>query len=116
MKKIIARGIATLCLAALVPSASYAVADETTSVADETTSVTVRHVNLSPVTRAEVQRVYYQIDNGALRACGASDFSLREVKQATRDSACWHDAFQGAMKQIHSPALAQAVNEYRMAL
>ena len=109
MTKNIARGIATLCLAALLPSASYAAADETTS-------VTVRHVNLNPVTRAEVQRVYYQIDNGALRACGASDFSLREVKQATRDSACWQDAFAGAMKQVRSPALAQAVNEYRMAL
>jgi UrcA family protein len=101
------RGFATLCLAAAFAAPSIA--------QTETVSVTVRHINLHPTTAAEAQHAFARINEAALRVCGASDFSLREVKQATQATPCWQDAFNGAVRQIANPALAQAVSSYRAA-
>jgi len=71
------------------------------------TSVTVRHINLRPETPAEAHRTLAKLDDAALRACGASGFSLAEAKAAMRASPCWQEAVGGAVRQINSPALTQ---------
>jgi UrcA family protein len=74
----------------------------------ERTSVTVRNVNLHPGTSAEAARTLSKIDDGALRACGASGFSLTEAKAAMRASSCWQEAAGGAVRQAGDPLLEQA--------
>lgn len=71
------------------------------------TSVTVRHINLNPATRAEAAHTLAKIDDAALRACGASGFSLAEAKAAMRASPCWQEAAGGAVRQIDSPELTR---------
>jgi UrcA family protein len=86
-----------------------------TSAQAETTSIAVRHVNLHPATRAEAARTWSKIDDAALRACGASGFSLTEAKDAMRASPCWQEAAGGAVRQSGDPLLAQAFARFAVA-
>lgn len=95
MKRFAICGFAGACLATLaLPALAQ-------------TSVAVRHVNLHPATPAEARHTLAKIDDAALRACGASGFSLAEAKAAMRASPCWQEAVSDAVRRIDSPQLTQ---------
>lgn len=76
-------------------------------------AMSVRHADRPSTTRAAVRRVLERIDAAALEVCGASSFSLREVRSAMRRSSCWRDAMTGAMAQVDDP-LVSATHRKRM--
>lgn len=63
---------------------------------------------LHPRTAADVRHVVGRIDRAALHVCGASEFSLREVKIDARHSTCWKEAVAGALAQIDDIRVAEA--------
>jgi UrcA family protein len=91
-------GAATLVLA----SWPHPVAAQTPA---EGPSVTVR-VNPAPATPAEARAERQRIEAAAMEVCGASPTSLRELRLAVRDSACYRRALDGALRQIDNPAFA----------
>ncbi len=66
-----------------------------------------RPVSRSP---AAMRRLERRIADAALEVCGASDFSLAEVKAAVLRSACWRQSYADAIAQVggapHGRALA----------
>lgn len=99
MTRITSRAIAQAALPVAVLLAAPSWADPA--------SITVRHVNLHPVTAAEARHSFLKIDDAALRVCGASGFSLAEAKAAMRASPCWREA-AGVALRSGNPLLAQA--------
>lgn len=73
-----------------------------------TATVRIARLDRHPATPAAARRVLVRIDRALLEVCGASDFSLREVKAATRQSACWKDGMADAVARIGDPALRLA--------
>jgi UrcA family protein len=100
MIKFVFGRIAPTCLLA-------AAATLVTPLQAQRTSIAVRHVNLHPGTSAEARRTFAKIDDAALRACGASGFSLAEAKAAMRASPCWQEAVGDAVRQSGDPLLAE---------
>ncbi len=74
--------------------------------------VIVRNVDLHPATPSAARRTIRRIDEAALRACGASSFSLAEVKFATRGGPCWQEAAGNAVRQSGNPLLAEAFSRF----
>ena len=57
----------------------------------------IRPATTSPVKMRHLKR---RLADAALEACGASGFSLAEMKAAAARSRCWQDAYAGAIVQI----------------
>jgi hypothetical protein len=57
------------------------------------------------------RRLLVRIGDAALEACGASTFSLAELRIATRNSQCWRKAVDGATRRIASPTLTALAGE-----
>lgn len=55
---------------------------------------------------ADVAALAGRLEAATLQACGASEFSLREVRLAVRRSACFRDNLRRATAQVNAPALA----------
>lgn len=92
--------ILALCAAAAVLAAPFAAA------ANEVTEVvktTARGLDLS--TERDAGVMLQRLDRAALRACGASAFSLREVREATRASACYSDGMSSAVASLGAPTV-----------
>ena len=83
-------------------------AAEETKIGPDSYAATVRRVALHPATPAAARRTLARIEAAAFAVCGASDFSLREVKRAVRDSSCWRDSMAGTMARIDDPLLLDA--------
>jgi len=75
-------------------------------------AVTVHRAELHPTTPAAARRTLARIQAAALAACGASSFSLREMKLAVRDSACWRDSMAATMARIDDPLLLDAYHHH----
>jgi UrcA family protein len=71
-------------------------------------AVTVHRAQLHPATPAAARRTIARIEAAALEACGASPFSLREVKLAVRSSDCWGDSVAATIKRLDDPLLLSA--------
>lgn len=78
-----------------------------------TKSVVLRNINLHPASDADARRLLAQLDRAAVEACGATQFSLPEVKQAARRSDCWRSAMKQAVEGIGHPQLAAVYQRYR---
>jgi UrcA family protein len=92
--------------AALAVAGATAVAQPPES--PPTDTVVVRHVDLHPRTPRAARLTLDRIGEAALDVCGASPYSLPEVRRAVRASACWHDSMARAVAQIGDPLLANA--------
>jgi len=71
----------------------------------ETTEIHLRYHRQDVASPAAARRLLVRIGDAALEACGASPFSLAELKIATRNSQCWRKAVDGATRRIASPTL-----------
>jgi UrcA family protein len=95
----------TLILAAIALAVAGTAAAEPASV---TTSIPVSLRGLDPGNPGDTKVVLARLDRAALSACGASTFSLPDVKFGTRRSACYGDAMSTAVGALHEPALSAA--------
>lgn len=71
-------------------------------------AVTLHGADLHPASAEKGRRMLVRIENAALLVCGASPFSLREIKLAVRDSDCWRTSMAETVAQIDAPLLTQA--------
>ena len=75
----------------------------------ETTEIRVRYEPRELASSAGARRLLRRIGDAALESCGASAFSLAELKAVTADSQCWKDAVEDAVRRVDNPLLtAQA--------
>ena len=79
----------------------------------ETTEIRVRYDRRELTSPAAARSLLRRIRDAALESCGASSFSLSEVKTATVASRCWMDAVDDAVRRIGSPVLSAAASESR---
>ena len=75
----------------------------------EKTEIRVRYEPRELTSPAGARRLLRRIGDAALESCGASAFSLAEIKAVTVESQCWKDAVEEAVRRIDNPLLtAQA--------
>ena len=77
----------------------------------DTTDIRVRYEPRELTTEAGARRLLRRIDDAALESCGASSFSLTELKIITAESRCWKDAVADAVRRIDSPLLTEAAHK-----
>ena len=83
----------------------------------ETTEIRVHYERKDLTSAAGARRLLARIDSAALESCGASSFSLPELKNAVLASQCYRDAVEKAVHRIDSPLLSAAASEdQRLAL
>jgi UrcA family protein len=70
-------------------------------------SVRATHIDRHPASPRAARRTLGRLEAAALEACGASSFSLYEIRQAVRASDCWREAMKDAVAQIGNPLLRQ---------
>lgn len=99
-------GLAVMTVLAVVdcPAAGA----QETAVGPDTWSVAVRHLDVHPRSVRAARATLDRLGEAALRACGASSSSLREVRGAVRASACWHDGMADVLARIDDPMLNAA--------
>lgn len=95
------------CLVSLMAStAGYAAPAGTV-----TSEIHLRYHRQDLTSPVAERRLLARIEDAALEVCGASPFSLADVKSATRNSRCWRDAVDGATRRIRSPTLSPSASE-----
>ncbi|AOH84905.1 hypothetical protein AWL63_13995 [Sphingomonas panacis] len=66
-----------------------------------------------PPTPRAARRALARIEQAALAVCGASSFSLREIRMSVRDSACWRGSVAEAVARADDPLLSAAYHPHR---
>ena len=79
--------------------------------AAQSTEIRVRYDHRELSSPAGARHLLRRIGNAALESCGASSFSLSEVKTAAMASPCWKDAVDDAVRRVHHPMLTAAAHE-----
>ena len=79
----------------------------------ETSEIRVRYDRRELASPAGAHRLLGRIGDAALESCGASMFSLVEVKAATIVSRCGRDAVNDAVRRVDDPLLTAAAREGR---
>lgn len=98
--KIIALAAAVLALSA--PLFAHA----QSAPGDQTASVAVRYSDLDLSRPQAAATLLDRVGRASLEACGASDASLPDLKDAVRRSDCYRANMQQAVTAIGSPAVA----------
>jgi UrcA family protein len=78
-----------------------------------TAELRVRYKEGELTSPTAMRGLFKRIGDAALEACGASSFSLAEVKTAAKRSACWRDAVDDAVGRVGSPTLSAIASEAR---
>lgn len=73
-----------------------------------TVTTRIRVARPAVMTAAMTAQLKRRIGQAALEACGASGFSLAEVKRAVAASDCWHQAYADAIAGIDGIGVAHA--------
>jgi UrcA family protein len=92
--------VCALALAVAGPAAA-----QTASAFEVTTSVAARHGDLDLNRSADAAVMVRRIERAALSACGASDFSLRQYREAVRNSACYRESMDTAVASLNVPTV-----------
>lgn len=61
-----------------------------------------------PATARAARQTLARIERAALAVCGASSFSLREMRMSVRTSACWRGSVADAVARTNDPRLSAA--------
>ena len=94
--------LAASALLAMAIAAPAAAATVTTSIAVSPAGLDLASANGAAVMAG-------RIDRAALRACGGSDFSARDVQAEVRASACYSQAVGHATTALNVPAVSAAL-------
>jgi UrcA family protein len=74
-----------------------------------TTSIAVSPAGLDLASPTGAALMANRIDRAAVRACGASGFSARDVQMEVRRSACYRSAVGQAETALNAPAVSAAL-------
>lgn len=99
--------ILSLCAVAAVLCAPVAA-----QAADQVVSIAVRHGDLNLANPADAARMMQRLDKASLSACGASTFSLREVREATRQDECYQAGLNKAVADLNAPLVTAILREH----
>ena len=105
-----------LAVGALLSVAVSLLAQGASAAPSETEALTATRVRYDArdlESSAGARRLLQRIDAAALEVCGASAFSLPEVKVAARESVCWRHSVDDAVRSIDSPLLNAAAQRER---
>jgi len=75
-----------------------------------TTKIHLRYDHRDLSSPVAARQLLHRIHEAALEVCGASSFSLSELKLATRESSCWRNAVADAVHRIDSAMLTTLAN------
>ncbi|MDB5444933.1 MAG: UrcA family protein [Phenylobacterium sp.] len=93
----------------LLIALSFAAAASTAAIAapapDQVHVVKVGYGDLNLKSTADAQRLLHRLDRAAADACGASGFSLPEVKAAVRRSTCYRGSMDRAVATLNAPTV-----------
>ncbi|WP_296595616.1 UrcA family protein [Phenylobacterium sp.] len=76
-----------------------------------TTSIAVSPVGLDLASASGAAAMAGRIERAAVRACGASSFSVRDYQAAVKRSDCFRDAVTNAQAALNAPAVSAALRE-----
>ncbi|WP_091738152.1 UrcA family protein [Phenylobacterium immobile] len=96
-----------LCAVAALLAAPAAV-----QAADQTVHIAVRHGDLNLSNPADAARMMQRLDKASLSACGASSFSLREVREATRRDDCYQAGLNRAVADLNAPLVTAILRDH----
>jgi UrcA family protein len=108
-RKWLGTGIIVPCLVSVMAST----AGHAGTVGAEATEIHVRYHRQDLTSPVAARQLLARIEDAALEVCGASPFSLADVKSATRNSRCWRDAVDGATRQIGNPTLSPSACDHQ---
>ena len=97
------RTLAT-CALALVLAAPMV--GHAASPSDTVTSIGVRYGDLNLSRPRDAAVMVHRLQSAALQACGASDFSLPEYRDAVRRSTCYTAGIDSALAALNAPAVS----------
>jgi UrcA family protein len=92
--------------------AALLVAPVAAQAADEVVTIAVRHGDLNLSNPADAARMMKRLDVASLRACGASTFSLREVREATRHEDCYQAGLNRAVADLNAPLVTAILRDH----
>jgi len=87
-------------LAMAIPAIGQAAASD-----DGMTRVRVSSAGLDLSRSGDAAVLAHRLEAATLQACGASEFSLRELRLTVRRSACFRDNLDRALAQLNAPAV-----------
>jgi UrcA family protein len=93
-----------IALAVAALGATAAVASPAAT-AGESYKVQVSYRDLNLNRSADAARLLHRLDRAAAEACGASSFSVREVRDAVRQSSCYRSSMDSAVASLNAPTL-----------
>jgi UrcA family protein len=96
-------------LLALSAVAALALAAQAMAQPVVTTSIAVSPAGLDLASPTGAALMANRIDRAAVRACGASGFSARDVQMEVRRSACYRAAIGQADAALNAPAVSAAL-------
>ena len=102
---------AAMALTLLSLSYGSSPAAQNVAAGEEAYAVTIRHADLHPTSPRAVRAMLNRLAEAAMTACGASSFSLREVKASVRASTCWRDGMADVLARIGDPLLTAAYDD-----
>ncbi len=94
---------------ALAAIAALAVTTPALAAPVATTSIAVSPAGLDLASAAGASAMADRIDQAALRACGASGFSVRDLQAEVRRSDCYRSAVGQAETALNAPAVSAAL-------
>jgi UrcA family protein len=94
-----------------VPSVIVSTEGYAAPIRSKTTEIRLRYDRRELTSPAAARHLLRRIGKAALESCGASSFSLEEIKTEARASRCWRDAVDDAVRRIDAPLLTAAARE-----
>jgi UrcA family protein len=98
----------TICAAAfalIAPAISHAAVD------DSATAVKVSYQDLDLSRSSGATVMLQRLDQASLEACGASQFSVRDYRDAVQRTDCYRDGVQQAVANLNAPAVTRLYNK-----
>ena len=94
----------------MIASAVLAMSAGAALAADGAAQVRVTSSGLDLTQGAGAKAMLRRLDNAALSACGASKFSVAEMRRATRSGDCYKGAMDSAVSTLGAPAVTGLYN------
>ena len=114
IRTIVALGC-TLALTGVISAraAGQSEADAAREIENQPVQVSIRFGDLDLASQGGSEAMLQRISQAALKACGASGFSLQDYRWATKRSGCYHSSMDRAVAELAAPAVTQLYEQRR---